>query len=116
MAEENVFIIMWCCEGLECIIPVNPDLESHYHFDVLAGNEDAGKEAGQLGRTLEMLKLRARFNPQRNYEIYLLTTVGISKKELEHLFDVSPQVIVDLIREKGKKLYSDRVSPRARIQ
>ena len=108
MAKKNVFLVMWCNEGLECIIPVDPDLESTYHFNKLANNPDADKEAKALSGRLWAMKLRAQVNNQRNYEIYILETIDISKEELEHLFNVSPQVIVDLIREKGKKLYGNK--------
>lgn len=109
--KKNVFIVMWCNEGLECIVPVDPDLESNYCFDLVAGNPNPEGEAKKLSQILRILKMRARANSQRHYEIYIIETVSISEDELRHLFKVSPQVIVDLIREKGKELYSDREQP-----
>jgi hypothetical protein len=55
--------------------------------------------------------MRARFNPQRNYEIYAIDC----SKELDEAFwrarwEDDPQFCADLIREKGLKIYSDRAT------
>jgi len=108
--KENVFIVMWCSEGLECIIPVDSQLESTAQFKALAGDPDAYKEANELSNLLHVLKIRAQANPQRHYEIYVVSTDGIDEKMIREMFNDSPQMIVDLIREKGKKILSNRNS------
>jgi hypothetical protein len=58
---------------------------------------------------LDILILRARSNPQRHYEIYTITVEpDISLKDIEDMFKDTPQAIVDLIRQRGHRLYSDR--------
>ena len=65
----------------------------------------------KLGKQLFMMKIRAQVNTQRHYEIYSLTTdPGIDKETIEVMFEKSPQQIVDLIREKGVQLYSNRAT------
>ena len=80
----------------------------------LEGGENTnGKE---MSRTLFMLKLRAGANTQRHYEIYSLKTSGsITKEELEKMFEDEPQSIVNLIREKGVQIYSNRAPAKPRI-
>jgi len=58
---------------------------------------------------LNMLVLRARANPQRNYEIYTVQVEpDVSLKDIQDMFKDSPQTIVDIVRAQGHRLYSDR--------
>jgi hypothetical protein len=58
---------------------------------------------------LDILILRARANPQRNYEIYTVQVeADVSLKDIRAMFKDSPQDIVDLVRARGNRLYSDR--------
>ena len=57
---------------------------------------------------MAMLLLRARANSQRQYEIYSFGVEGeLSLEEMKEMFNNNPQYFVDLIREKGVKIYSD---------
>jgi hypothetical protein len=108
--KEHKFIVMWCEEGLECIVPIDVELIKKYNDNLLiskfADDEEPDDEhVNRLCTTLQLLKFRAQVNSQRNYEIYILDTVNnIDEKYLRELFDDSPQMIVDLIREKGVKI------------
>jgi hypothetical protein len=58
---------------------------------------------------IDLLILRARANPQRNYEIYTVQVEpDVSLKDIQAMFKDSPQDIVDLVRARGHKIYSDR--------
>jgi hypothetical protein len=58
---------------------------------------------------LDILILRARANPQRNYEIYTVQVeADVSLKDIQAMFKDTPQDIVDLVRARGHRLYSDR--------
>ena len=62
------------------------------------------------------MTLRARANTQRHYEIYGIQTVeDIDKSTLERLFEDDPQAAAELIRERGTKLYSDRIAKRTQV-
>ena len=51
----------------------------------------------------------AMTNIQRSYEIYKLTTEGsITEEDIRKMFETSPQTIVNIIREKGDKIYSNK--------
>ena len=62
------------------------------------------------------MTLRARANTQRHYEIYSIQTVeDIDKSTLERLFEDDPQAAAELIRDRGTKLYSDRIAKRTQV-
>ena len=55
------------------------------------------------------LELRARYNSQRHYEIYIFNAQeGITKEDIQDMFDADPQTAADLIRKHGHRYYSDR--------
>jgi hypothetical protein len=57
---------------------------------------------------LNALLLRAKFNSQRNYEIYTMTVEqGIKETDVRSWFDSDPQEAVNQIRARGRKLYGD---------
>ena len=59
---------------------------------------------------LNHLMLRARYNPQRHYEIYQVqATDGITADDIRDMFEASPQTAADTIRRLGHCYFSDRV-------
>lgn len=100
----------WDQEGFECLQDV-----THFHPDqfdkaqlmeVLKGAE---VQKNPLGRQIEMMKLRARVNAQRTYEIYLFTTLDdIDFKDIEDWMIGDPQSLVNWVRKNhAVKIYSD---------
>ena len=107
MSKQNIFAVMWDCNGLEAVEPVpDPALTT---FAVLQGTP-----APRMPN-LNMWSLRARFNPQRNYEIYIVhATPEITQEDIRAMFEADPQTAADTIRGLGQKFYSDRATqPRA---
>jgi len=101
--KEHTFIVMWCCDGLEWV----EDITNQDGKAVWATLK--GEEPRAISPSLRMAALRARFNPQRFYEIYSITAVdGILKKDIIEMFNSNPQGAAETIREKGYKIYSDR--------
>jgi hypothetical protein len=65
---------------------------------------------------IDLLILRARANPQRNYEIYTVQVEpDVNLKDIQDMFRDTPQAIVDLVRARGHKLYSDRLYTEDRV-
>jgi hypothetical protein len=63
-----------------------------------------------------MMVLRARFNPQRHYEVYSIAADnGITDEDIRGMFDADPQCAADIIRERGNKIFSDRVKPNLNV-
>jgi len=59
--------------------------------------------------SLKVLILRATANSHRNYEIYVFDADNIDEETIREMFIECPQTMVDMIREKGVKLYSNRL-------
>ena len=106
--DSDWFVVSWCCEGLEGIIPIT-ELERQETFDILAGK--AAVAGNRAAHSVNSMILRARYNPQRFYEVYAISAQrGIGADDIRGMFDADPQCAADLIRERGQKLYSDRRS------
>jgi len=96
------FAIMWDCHGLEAIAQL-PD-PADTTFALLKG------AVLPKAPNINMWELRARYNSQRHYEIYLITAVpGIDADDIRAMFEADPQSAADTIRRIGQKFYSDRV-------
>ena len=102
--DTRHYLVTWCSEGLESVVPIT-DFEEQDVLTVLKG----GKPEYRAAYILNMLTLRARFNPQRFYEIYSVNAVsGITGDDIKEMFEQSPQLAAETIRSCGKQLYSDR--------
>ena len=102
---------MWDENGFEVI----KDCTSWERDSLL--NTLAGKELSKSPVNLQAMTMRARFNPQRNYEIYTFnTTEDFEEEALWKIAEENPQTLVDLIREKGKRLYGASLGNTARIK
>lgn len=101
MTPQNRFLAMWDCDGLESLF----DITGMDHEAMLAGLKgETFKAPFHIGTMI----LRARYNSQRSYEIYTFSTdPDIDYDCVKEMFKYSPQVIVDAIRDKGDKIYSD---------
>jgi hypothetical protein len=95
------FAIMWDCHGLEAVARVpNP---ADTTFALLKGTEPP-----KLPNLLHW-ELRARYNSQRHYEIYVITAQpGITEEDIREMFENNPQSAADTVRRIGHKFYSDR--------
>lgn len=99
--RNGMFAIMWDCYGLEAVARI-PD-PADTTFAVLA-NQPPPKMPN-----INMWELRARLNPQRNYEIYLITAQpGITEQHIRDMFEADPQGSADTIRRIGQKFASHR--------
>jgi hypothetical protein len=99
MIKERKFLAYWDCLGFEGIW----DITTYERQRLLADLKNTTVTALV---NLNALMLRARYNPQRNPEIWLFTaTDTIRQEELMDVAKDNPQYLVDLIREKGSCLY-----------
>ena len=61
--------------------------------------------------SLGHLKLRAQYNTQRHYEIYIVEAVdGITADDIREMFEANPQYAADTIRRLGTCFHSDRAT------
>jgi hypothetical protein len=103
--QGNTFLLSWDCHGLEAVVNVTSvDAERTW-----AALQD--KPGPNLNRIVNSIMLRARYNSQRHYEIYTVNMdSSISEQDIRAMFEDNPQAMADLIRERGHKMYSDRVN------
>ena len=95
-------LAMWSTQGLECVIDITQEQKQAVWARL-------NNKKYQPGFSLDTLKLRAKFNSQRHYEIYTFDSGDLGLVDVRNQFETTPQAIVDFVREHGTKIYSDRV-------
>jgi len=104
----NAFIFSWDCEGIEAIIPIS----EYEHIDMentLRILKEQQIKINPIDGIIQRLIFRAKFNPQRHYEIYAIDCDNdMDAKFWREQWTEFPQETAELIRERGHKLYSDR--------
>lgn len=104
----NAFIFSWDMYGIESIVPIT-QYEHQDKINLMRILKEEKTERNPLDDIVRMLILRARFNPQRHYEIYAVDCDSSLDEEFWRTqWAENPQFTADLIRERGHKLYSDR--------
>jgi hypothetical protein len=70
--------------------------------------EDAGKVANP-NHIVSRMMLRARFNQQRNPEVWGYNTEeDIAYDDMRDLWESNPQYMADLVRSKGEQFFGDK--------
>jgi hypothetical protein len=101
----HTILLMWDCNGLEYCEDITKRDQAHFWSEL------SGRESLKQFPNLNHLVLRARYNPQRHYEIYAIDVEpDVTVEQLTEMFNATPQAMVDLIRERGRQLYSDRAT------
>lgn len=107
MSTLRHFAVMWDCYGLEAIQSVPTPADGTWA-------RLANKPLPKIPN-INHWRLRAQFNPQRHYEIYLISaTDGIDEQDIRSMFDADPQSAADTVRRLGHCVFSDRVTDSAR--
>ena len=95
------YLVMWDEQGIECLQDVtehHPDNRARAHlFNTIKTSRAA--EASTIGHQVSMMRMRAQFNTQRHYEIYMFTsedTVELDDITQWHTADL--QGFVDWVR------------------
>ena len=104
----NAFIFSWDQLGIEGIVPITQyeDWDKVQLMELLKGNV---KKNNPLNQIINTMTLRARFNPQRHYEIYAIDCdFELDETFWRERWESDPQWCADLVRKKGYKIFSDR--------
>lgn len=102
MNKTNTYLAVWDCYGLESLFNVTQYMQQCTYNTLM---ELPLPESIPLNHLL----LRARNNPQRNYEIYVFDCDSdVTEDMLRESFETVPQGIVDYIRKNGHQIWSDR--------
>ncbi len=121
--SSRKFIAYWCNEGLEYLADITDDLaaandfEREKIFTILADKDsNTNTKQRELNRMVNLMIMRAMANTQRHYELYTFEAdSSIDEDTIRKMFSTNPQFIVDLIREKGVQLHSDRARTKPAI-
>ena len=108
--QPHTLLLVWDCLGLEYSCNLT-EYDKDLMWSALKGEQPKVRIPG-----LDILILRARANPQRNYEIYTVQVeADVTLKDIRDMFKDTPQEIVDLVRARGHRLYSDRLYTEDRV-
>ncbi len=110
--SAKTYVLSWDCTGLESVVCLS-DIAKEETWQALKQDhtqDNGGKgRADSISNIVYRLTMRARFNTQRFYEIYLIDVdESISDATLRKMFEDAPQAMADLVRSRGRVLYSDR--------
>jgi hypothetical protein len=113
------YLVSWDCMGVECLRDVtefHPDVWAQQHLFNSIKTAERPPDI-TLGHDVAMMRLRARLNPQRNYEIYLFTTEdSIDIIDLDNWIKQDIQGFADWVRDNyAKCLWSDRATKKPAI-
>ena len=105
----NAYLVYWCEEGLESVVPITEyePIDVENTFRILNNQEPVRNPMNSI---IQMMILRGRMNGQRHYELYAIDCVdSITKQDIEQMFEDDPQSAADLIRDRGIRVFSDRM-------
>ena len=109
-AQNHCFLVMWCCEGLEYVGDITLDQQASTWAAL------QNREHRSAIPNLMHLELRARYNSQRFYEIYLVeATAGITEQDIRDLFEADPQAAADLIRSRGTHIFGQSAGQQRQV-
>ncbi len=109
MNDNLVFLFSWDCYGIESIVLLNDIEETRAENTVrkLKG-EDRLKHC-RTSATCDMVLMRARANPHRFYEVYVVACEpSLDEDFWENQWATNPQGTADLVRSRGEKLFCSR--------
>ena len=102
---------MWDCLGLEYCEDITKREQAEMWAQLKGSNPDRSRYP-----SLNSLVLRARFNSQRHYEIWVVDVdPSITSQDMIDMFKDNPQGMADLVRARGRNIYSDRATNKAVI-
>lgn len=102
---SHTIALMWDCLGLEAAVDIS-DISKKRMWATLRGDDP---NIVPVEPNLMHWELRARYNPQRHYEIYLIEVDDdLTVDDIKKCFEDAPQQMADTVRDRGHKVYSDR--------
>jgi hypothetical protein len=120
----NTFLVSWDMYGVEMCKDITELLEQanlserEGIFERIKNPEEEppNEPLRLINRYVTMSSLRARMNPQRNYEVYVVkTSPEITEADMNRYFADDPQGAADMIRDRGTQLMSHRDNEPKRV-
>ena len=95
------FIVSWDCNGFECIEDITAEHPDEWAKTNLFNTikNPTTPVVSPLMHQVSAMMMRARFNSQRNYEIYVFTAQdSVDKESVREWAETQPQAAADWIR------------------
>jgi hypothetical protein len=107
---KNTIALMWDCNGLEAVANLSEISKKRTWASL------KGEKMPELPNLMHW-ELRARYNSQRHYEIYIIETdEDITVDVIRTAFERDPQHMADTVRKIGHKFYSDQLPQKVSIR
>lgn len=104
--DSTTFLLSWDMTGIEAVVDISL-FEKEAVWDTLQDKSSSGK----LNSMLNHILIRARANAHRHYEVYTVHIAGkMSEDDVRSMFRNDPQGMVDLVRDRGNKIHSNRLN------
>ena len=117
MKTTNAFLLLWHQHGLEQVVHITryEKTEQENLLRMIAGEKTI---PNPLDDHYNYMFLRARYNPQRNYELWGIDCedTSIRSEDWCAWFDNNPQVVVDMVRKNGVCFHRNSVPEKVVIQ
>jgi hypothetical protein len=113
------FLAMWCDEGFETVQDITANHPENWEksklFDMVKKGIEL--EVNPLAQQVAAMRLRAQFNSQRHYEIYIMSSDdSVDVTDVAEWGNSDPQGLVDWVRVNHyAKIYDDRANPSRRV-
>jgi len=112
--ESIIWLAFWCNEGFEGLINVSDYINNgkkELIEKIKTGQEPKRSAERDLNSIIHGMTIRARFNPERHYELYTFNAgSNMSEETIKEWFDNSPQSAVDWIRKNGTPIVKKSVA------
>ena len=111
------YLAFWGNEGFESI----QDITKFEKWDqtqlmMILSEKQNGSEPNPLGVMIGHMKMRARFNSQRECEIYAFSSNDdIELKDINEWEERDVQGLVNWIRDNGLEIYSDKSTQQRKV-
>lgn len=104
----NAYLFAWDQTGIESIIPIT-QYENWDQQQLINILKEKPTASNPINSIVNSLVLRARYNSQRHYEIYVIDcSPELDEEFWRGQWQEYPQATADLIRERGLKLFNGR--------
>jgi hypothetical protein len=111
--EYHKFLLFWDIFGLESAVNIDQIVQRRTE----AVLKEEPLTDPDLNELISMMEMRARFNPDRQYELYAIGLPAYyTQDDVHDMFAQDAQAIVDLVRSRGIKLLGKRHRPVAVIK
>ncbi len=119
--DEKWFIVSWDSTGVEHIEDItkfHPDIWARTQLFEAIKTGEMDETAEKLTSLVTNLKLRARFNSQRHYEIYIFTSSpDMELEDIKAWILSDPQGFADWVRKHHmSKLFDNRTTTKKVIE